>query len=68
MSRWSTNPWDILQGILYHVRYVPISGTTTKDFIHSLHSCSDWIMRLMQHLHPEPDPESMYYTDDVLPL
>ena len=28
---WSTNPWDILQGILYQVRHVPISVTTTKD-------------------------------------
>ena len=27
----STNPWNILQGILYQVRHVPISVTTTKD-------------------------------------
>ena len=68
MPRWSTNPWAILQGILYHVRHVPIPGTTTKDCIHSLYSCLDWMMRFMQHLRSEPDPESMYYTDDVLPL
>ena len=36
--------------------------------IHSLYCCSDWMMRFMQRLCLEPDPESMYYTDDVLPL
>ena len=39
----------------------------------SLYCCLDWIiMRLMQCLHPEPDPESMSmyrnYTDNQLSL